>query len=61
MSERKPKSQKTYEQHVKHKNATQEKSKLVTITFPSNFPFKDLRCPKEHKDVFKALFGESNL
>jgi len=61
MTERKPKSQKTYEQHVEIKKPTQDKTKLVIINLPSNFPFQDLRCAKEHKEIFEGLFGENNL
>ena len=61
MTERKPKSPKDFEQKIGPKKPTHNKAELVTISLPSNFPFQNLRCSKEHKEIFKGLFGEANL
>ncbi len=56
MTKRKQKSQKNHEQQIEVKK-THKKEELVTIKLPSSFPFQDLCCRKEHKELFEGLFG----
>jgi len=58
MTQRKPKNQKAHKQQIEIKKTIQEKNELVTVKPPSHFPFQDLRCLKEHRELFEGLFGE---
>jgi hypothetical protein len=56
MTMRKPKIQKTHGQ-LPEKKKPQKKSHFVAIEVNPNFPFKELMCAKEHKELFEDLFG----
>lgn len=50
------KNRKNNEELKTDKSASSE-SKLVTIKLPSNFPFQDLSCHQEHKELLEGMFG----
>ena len=61
MTERDQKNLPSHELQVDPRKPIQEKTNLTTINLPSNFPFQDLMCHEEHKEIFESLFGKNNL
>ena len=59
MTKRKPKAPKTQELQIVATKLT-GKSELASIDLPPHFPFEDVVCLKEHKDLFENLFKGKN-
>ncbi|KIC71418.1 MULTISPECIES: hypothetical protein [Candidatus Protochlamydia] len=57
MTKRKPKNQQAHEQPIEIKKTTHEKSKLAKAKLPFHFPFQNLRCLTEHREIFEGLLG----
>lgn len=60
MAKRQPKIPNSHELQIHTKKLINEKTKLVAVKIPSQFPFNDLTCLEEHKKIFENLFNESN-
>ncbi|GAF99577.1 unnamed protein product [marine sediment metagenome] len=52
------KKQKKKEQPNNPKKSASSETEFITVSVSPDFPFRDLCCHKEHKEIFEGLFAE---
>lgn len=59
MTQRKSKIKESDAAEIQNKELPMAKAELTTIKLPPSFPFEDLKCTKEHMELFNELFGRT--